>query len=396
MQLIMNLVKAIIFVLSNLAAMFVSTAEAGNPPILIGLSAEFGVKNSVAAQSIEKGILVAIDEINSRGGLLGGRPLKLVSKDDRGVPARGKDNLLQLAAEPNLVAVFSGRYSPVTLELAPVANQQGVILLAPWSAVDGVTQQPQPNYVFRLSLTDTWAVNAMMDNARQRGLKKVALLVPNTAWGRSCQNAVAAYQKTKGAIEYISLKYNWGETSFQNHLRQAIDFGAQAIIMIANESEGVHIVQQIAELPAHQRFPVISHWGILGGKFFQAVSTAIHKLDFIVVQTFSFDDANPSKVVAVGKRVKKLFGENITTMHAQVGFVNAYDLTHLLALAITKAGTHDRAKVRAAMERLDTYDGLVRSYRQPFNAADHEALDSAQLFFGRFDQQGNIRKMIEK
>lgn len=392
----MNFLKTIIFVLSSLAAMSASTSEAQNAPIVIGLSAEFGVKNSLTAQSIEKGILVAIDEINSRGGLLGGRPLKLVSKDDRGVPARGKDNLLQLAAEPNLVAVFSGRFSPVTLELAPLASQRGVILLAPWSAVDGVTQQPQPNYVFRLSLTDTWAIEAMLDKARQRGFRKVAVLLPNTAWGRSCHNAVAAYQKTKAPIEYISLKYNWGETSFQNHLRQAIDFGAQAIIMISNESEGVHIVQQIAELPAHQRLPIISHWGILGGNFFQTVSAAIQKLDLIVVQTFSFDDANATKLEAVGKRVKKMFGENLTAMHAQVGFVNAYDLTHLLALAIAKAGTHDRAKVRAAMERLATYDGLVRNYRQPFSATDHEALDRTQLFFGRFDQHGNIRKVIEK
>lgn len=392
----MYFVKAIILVLSSFGAMFAATAEADNVPIIIGLSAEFGVKNSLAAQSIEKGILVAIDEINSRGGLLGGRPLKLVSKDDRGVPARGKDNLLQLAVEPNLVAIFSGRFSPVTLELASLANQLGVILLAPWSAVDGVTQQPQPNYVFRLSLTDTWAINAMLDNSRQRGLKKVAVLLPNTAWGRSCQNAVAAYQKTKGQIEYVSLKYNWGETNFHHHLRQAIDFGAQSIIMISNESEGVHIVQQIAELPAHQRFPIISHWGILGGKFFQTASAAIQKLDFIVVQTFSFDHANASKVEAVGKRVKKLFGENIDAMHAQVGFANAYDLTHLLALAIAKAGTHDREKVRAAMERLDAYDGLVRNYRQPFRVADHEALDRTQLFFGRFDQHGNIRKIIEK
>ena len=64
----------------------------GERPLLIGLSAEYGMSGSQTAQSIEKGILLAIDEINTAGGVLG-RKLALEKRDDRGLPARALDNL---------------------------------------------------------------------------------------------------------------------------------------------------------------------------------------------------------------------------------------------------------------------------------------------------------------
>lgn len=382
----------ILFFLLTAAA----SAEDAKRPIVIGLSAEFGVKDSLAAQSIEKGILLAIDEINRGGGLLGGRKLKLETRDDRGVPARGQDNLKELAANPDLIALFSGRFSPVTIEIAPIANKLGVLLLAPWSAADDITKQAEPNYVFRLSLTDTWAIDAMLDYARRHGYRQVALLVPNTAWGRSCEAAVIAYQKRKEGVNHITLKYNWGETDFRNKLQEAINFGAKAIVMVSNESEGVPIVQQMADLPVDKRLPIISHWGILGGDFAKSAGETLQSVNLVVVQSFTFNDAKTARVKSTADGIQRLFGHDVKSLHAQVGFAHAYDLTHLLALAITKAGTDDRAAVRNAMEQLGSYDGLVRSYHHPFSRFNHEALDRNQLFFGRFDKFGNVKRINEK
>lgn len=54
---------------------------------------------------------------------------------------------------------------------------------------------------------------------------------------------------------------------------------------------------------------------------------------------------------------------------------NAYDATHMIALAIKKAGGTDGPKMQAALESLGTYDGLLKSYTNPFSASRHEALD---------------------
>jgi branched-chain amino acid transport system substrate-binding protein len=67
-----------------------------------------------------------------------------------------------------------------------------------------------------------------------------------------------------------------------------------------------------------------------------------------------------------------------------VGVAHAYDLTHLVAKAIQKAGSIERAKVRAALEQLGPHDGLVRRYAKPFTPERHDALSPEQVFMARY------------
>jgi branched-chain amino acid transport system substrate-binding protein len=59
---------------------------------------------------------------------------------------------------------------------------------------------------------------------------------------------------------------------------------------------------------------------------------------------------------------------------APVGTANAYDAMQLVALAIEKAGAADGAKIRDALENLGEYRGLIKTYRRPFTAEEHDAL----------------------
>jgi branched-chain amino acid transport system substrate-binding protein len=362
------------------------------PAIKIGLTAEYGMSGSQVAQSIEKGILLAIDEINAAGGVLG-RKLALEVHDDRGLPARALDNLAELAGQPEVVALFCGRFSPVALALAPAANRLGLLLLDPWAAGDGITRQTSPNFVFRLSATDTWAMESLFEHARERGLHRVALYVPNTAWGRSSEAAAQAYSKRRPGLRYHAHWYNWGDTEFAALLAETRQAGDQAIIMVSNEPEGAIIVKQMAALPAALRLPIIAHWGITGGDFAALAGAALKDVDLAVVQTFSFSGARGAKARTVAAGVKRLFGHEVATLRAQVGFAHAYDFTYLLAAAIRQAGSAERTAIRAALENLGTYEGLVRSYQRPFTATHHEALDRRQLFMARFDSDGNLKRI---
>lgn len=388
-------ISFIVFWILGLGYAVVALATEPQRPIVLALTAEFGVKGSFAAQSIERGILLAIDEINASGGLLGGRKLALEKNDDRGVPARGIDGFTSFAANPDVAAVFCGRFSPVALEIAPLAGKFGLVMLDPWAAADSITANrgAEPNYVFRLSLTDTWAMEVMLDHARRRGFNRLAFFLPNTAWGRSSEAALLAYGKRPSGFRHDTFWYNWGDTDFSERLIMARGKGAQALIMVANETEGLPIVKQMLALPADQRMPIISHWGVLAGDFAALSEGALETIDFSVVHTFSFSDAQGPKARSVANGVRRLFGIETTELRAQVGFAHAYDLTHLLAKAITKAGSTDRAAIRAALERLDSHAGLVRNYVRPFTPDHHEALDRRQVSMARFDRDGNLKSI---
>lgn len=43
-------------------------------PVYIGFDGGYGQKSDTSAKAIELGAQIAIDEINARGGVLGGRP----------------------------------------------------------------------------------------------------------------------------------------------------------------------------------------------------------------------------------------------------------------------------------------------------------------------------------
>ena len=367
------------------------------PPILIGISAEYSMKDSYAAQAIEKGVKVAIDEINAGGGVLGGRTLALETRDDRGVPARAIDNLKELVANPDVVAVFCGRFSPAAVEMVPIANREGMPLLDPWAAADGIANNKgKPNYVFRLSMTDTWALEVMTQHAIERKFKHLALILPNTAWGRSSLAAFEAYAKKHPGLRTESYWYNWGETDFAGKLLQVQASGAQAILMVANEVEGAIIVRLIAAQPAERRVPLIAHWGITGGDFATVAGEALQAVDLVVVQTFSFRDTGTEKARSVARTYRRLFAEEAGTSHGAVGFAHAYDLTHLLAMAINKAGRADRVAVRDALEQLGPYSGLVRKYARAFTPQNHEALDRGQVFLARFQKDGTLSRVPRK
>jgi branched-chain amino acid transport system substrate-binding protein len=356
-------------------------------PVYIGLDAEFGNKTSTSAQAIQQGMQIAIGEINAAGGVLGGRKLELVTKDNRSVSAIGVDNLRELAAMPDLVAVFGGKFSPIYIECLPVAHELGILLLDPWGSADPITDHNyRPSYTFRLSLKDAWAAPAFMRFANQRyQATRLGVLLPNTAWGRSNQAALEKAAAAAGVSLVRERWYNWGDASLLQSYTELLMAGAQAVILVANEAEGAVLVKEVAALPQAQRLPIISHWGVTGGDFARMTGDALRQVDFSVIQTFSFigrDTPAARRVLAVLRRNYGI--ETTDQIKSAAGLAHAYDLTHLLAKAINKAGSTDRRKIRDALEQLGPYDGLVRRYAKPFTAERHDALTAENVFFARY------------
>lgn len=362
-------------------------ARAAGGPVYIGLDAEFGHKTSTSAQAVQQGMQIAIDEINAAGGVLGGRKLELVTRDNRSVTAVAVDNLRELAQIPDLVGVFGGKFSPIYVECLPIAHELGILLLDPWGSADPITDHDRrPSFSFRLSLKDAWAGPAFVRFARERhGATRLGVLLPNTSWGRSNQAAIGTAAAHGGATVVGQRWYNWGDASLMPQYAELRAAGAQAIVLVANETEGALLVREVAALPKEQRLPIVSHWGVTGGEFARMAGDALESVDFAVIQTYSFIGQRSPAARRVLQALREKYGiESAERVKSPVGVAHAYDLTHLLARAIAKAGSTDRARIRAALEQLGPYDGLVRRYAQPFSAERHDALSPANIFFARY------------
>lgn len=387
------------FAASLALALSAGHAESPKPPVLIGLDAEFGHPTSTSDDAIKMGILTAIDEINGKGGVLGGRPLKLVETDSRSVPSRGTENYRTLAAMPDLVGVFVGKFSPVAMEQARIAGELKIPLLDPWAAADDIISDPaKGTYTFRLSLRDSWAVPVMLDYLIARKKKRIGVLLPTSSWGRSNEKNIRQYaEKQRDKVEIAGIKwYDWGIATLAAQLDELRSAGADAILFAGNEVEGKLLLAELARKPVEQRLLVASHWGVAGGDLVEMAGDNLARVDFAVVQTFTFvgrKDARSEQVVRRAGQLFKLAGS--ADIPSQVGFAHAYDLTHILARAIDLAGGTAGPAVRDALERVQRYDGLIQRYEQPFSSSSHEALRPSLVFMGRFRPDGQIERIAE-
>lgn len=304
------------------------------------------------------GARAAIHEINEAGGLLGGRRLQLVLRDNRSIPARGVENLKQLAAMPDLVGVLGGRFSAVVIEQLPLIAEKKIPFFAVWSSAEEIITNHKTNdYVFRVSLHDGLAMPFMLEHAASRGFDQVGLLLSNAAWGRS-NLAMAEKHARTGKRPKIVLSdwFNWAEPSLIAKYQRLREAGAKAVILVSND-EATLLVKEIAALPASERIPLIAHWGLPGSTFVSQAGSALADVDLSVLQTFSFARTNPD----VRNRFLKSASAALTTpiriedIASPVGAAHAYDAVHLLALAIKRANSADRIKIRAALEQLPRF-----------------------------------------
>ena len=377
--------------------LFNSILHASEPkPVLIGFDGAYGLKNSTSAQAIEQGLLIAIEEINQNGGVLKGKSLQLLTKDNRSVPARGIQNVKLFAENKDVVAVIGGRFSPVILSALPIVHEKKIPLIDAWGSADKITDHNfYPSYTFRVSLRDKYAMPTMLRHAQSKGAERIGLLLPNTGWGRSNYRAAKNYLKeSKRNIHLKEIWYNWGDQDFSSAYDNLLSWNMDALVMVANDIEGALIVRTIAKLPQSKQVPVISHWGVTGGHFVKACEGSLEKLDFSVVQTFSLFKADEKKLNKVMALAKQMYGiKKISDIKSPVGFGHAYDIVHLLVKAINIAGTTERSEIRNAFEKIIKYKGLVKTYNKPFGPNDHDALELTDVFMATYDKNGVLRPL---
>jgi branched-chain amino acid transport system substrate-binding protein len=351
--------------------------------IKIGLVAALSGQSAQSGESITRGLTIAIDELNAKGGVLG-RKFVLVRRDDESSPPKGVTAARELISNEKVTALFGGIDTPVSLALVPIANQNKTPFMAVWAAGTNITKNgATPNYVFRVSAQDDLVDVALIRYAMSKyGSKKPGLVLVNNPWGESNEKGL----KAAAAIAKIDIagieKLEQSDVDITPQLGRLKSAGADAIILVANAAPGAQMMKSRERMG--WKVPVVSHWGISGGRFDELVGATAGEVHFI--QTYSFfsppNEASKKLMAEMGKR----YGvKGPADVIAPVGTANAYDGMHLLARAIEAAKSTDGDAVRKAMEELDSYAGLIKTYKKPFSATDREGLAPEDYIMVRYE-----------
>ena len=363
---------------------FLSAPISAQEQVKIGLVAALSGDSALSGESITRGMTIAIDEINANGGVLGGKKLVLVRRDDEANPAKGQLAARELIEKEKVAIVFGGIDTPVSMSLINVMSELKTPYMGVWAAGTGITNNNKnPNFMFRVSAVDERVDYGMLKYAQDKfKSKRPGSMLVNNPWGDSnmkgLEKAAAALKITLAGQE----KYNTNDIDTTPQLTRLKNAGADAIILVGNTGVAAQVMKSLERM--NWNVPVVSHWGISGGRFDELAGPRYK--DVVFVQTYSFfGKQNPvgEKVIAaLKKRYPEIKGVN--DIVAPVGTANAYDATMLAALAINKAGSTNGEKIREAFYEIPEYKGLIKTYKKPFSAESQDALTDRDYIWVHF------------
>jgi len=151
-----------------------STSAAGGNEILIGEYGSLTGPQATFGQSTHNGIMMAIDEVNGKGGV-NGRKLKVLTEDDQSKQEEAANAVTKLISQNNVIAVLGEVASSCSIAAGPICQSNKVPMITPSSTNPQVTQKG--DYIFRMCFTDDYQGHSMADYvAKQAGVKTAAIL----------------------------------------------------------------------------------------------------------------------------------------------------------------------------------------------------------------------------
>ena len=368
-----------------MASLATASFAADAEPVKIGLVAALSGNSALSGEAITRGMSIAIDEINARGGVMGGRKLVLVRRDDESNPAKGQLAARELIEKENVAIVFGGIDTPVSAALVNVMQELKRPYMGVWAAGTNITHNGKtPNYMFRVSAVDERVDLAMLKYAQKSfGTKKPGAILVNNPWGESNQKglekAAADIKLPLAGVE----KYGANDIDITPQLTRLKSAGADSLILVGNAAPAAQVMKSLERMDWN--VPVVSHWGISGGRFNELAGPRYKDVRFM--QTYSFFGKQNPVGVKVLAELKKRFPEikGPEDILAPVGVANSYDAMMLTALALDVAGSTDGDKLREGFYKVPDYVGLIKTYKKPFKVGDNDALQDADYIWVRFD-----------
>ncbi|SMH54047.1 ABC transporter substrate-binding protein [Azospirillum agricola] len=166
------------------AALAQAAAQSSAGPIRVG---EINSYTGLPAFTIpyRQGWQLAVEEVNARGGLLGGRKLEVVSRDDAGKP----DDAVRVAQEllsNEKVELLAGTYfSHIGLAVADFAARNKVPFVAAEPLTDAITWSKGNRYTFRLRPSTYMQASMLVEEAAKLPARRWATVAPNYEYGQS-------------------------------------------------------------------------------------------------------------------------------------------------------------------------------------------------------------------
>jgi branched-chain amino acid transport system substrate-binding protein len=338
--------RLLAFAAFTAAALAAPLARAADP-IKIGEYASLTGKEAGFGQTSHHGVVLALEEINAAGGVLG-RPLELAYEDNQTKSGESATAVKKLLSRDKVVALIGEVSSGRSLEAAPIAQAAKIPMIAPAATNPKVTQTG--NYIFRVCFIDPFQGTVMAKFAKQ-DLKAKRVAVLSSVSNAYSLGLAKFFKETfvAGGGEIATEKnFSEGDKDFRAQLTAVKAANVDAVFVPSYYTEAALIARQARDLGI-----TVPLFGGDGWEDEQLLSIGGEALDGCYYSThFSAENTDPAVAKFVAKYKARWNGE-VPGAFSALG----YDAVYVLADAIKRAGTTDGPKLRDALAATKDFPG---------------------------------------
>ena len=330
----------------------VASCKRRSQGITVGLYASMTGAEAEFGNSTRNGVRLAVDEVNSHGGLLG-QQIRFVYEDTRGDSNEAASAVTRLIDREGSIGILGEIASSLSLAGGRIAQRRHIPMITPSSTNETVTQIG--DYIFRVCFIDPFQGLVMARFAREQlHLERVAIFKDQgSAYSTGLADAFRRTFTQMGGQIVDEQSYRATDTHFSAQLGSIMGNNPQAVFvpgyytnvaLIARESRGLGFTGPF-----------------LGGDGWDAPALYQNDADTLVGSYFSESFAPDHPVTARGQA---FVAQYRARYNAEANGLAAlgYDSALTLFDAIRRAGTTDAPRLReaiAATRNLEGATGLI-------------------------------------
>jgi branched-chain amino acid transport system substrate-binding protein len=316
----------------------------GHVGSMTGQEATFG-------DSTDKGIKLAVEELNAKGGVKG-KQIDLKTYDDQGKPEEAAVAATRLVTQDKVTVLLGEVASSRSLAMAPIADANKVPMLSNASTNPKVTKDGDKTrpYVFRVCFIDPFQGTVMAKFAKEKGVKKVAILRDvGNAYSVGLADFFLSKFKELGGTIVNDQSYKAGDQDFKAQLTAIKAKAPEAIYIPGYYTDVALIARQARELGL--KVPLMGGDGWDSAKLFEIGGQAIEGSYYS--NHYSPDDPSPRIQDFIAK-YKARFGAVPDSMAA-----TGYDAAMVAADGVTRAKDATGEAIAAAIAETKGFPGVT-------------------------------------
>jgi len=302
-------------------------------------------------KSFINGIVMASDEINLSGGVLG-KKISLRLKDDESNVSRGMIIADQLAADPEVCAAIGFCNSYVTLPVSYIYEAAGILMVTTASTAPGFNPVRSP-LLFRTVANGSDIAKKIADVINRLGYKKAVLCYVKNDYGLTAANACEDELKNLLISVIDRRPYISGSVAEFNQITDCwklLKF--DCVILFGDDVGGPEFIKAIRK----EKIAVPVFCGDAMNSP-ELINIAGGDAEGAIVSSFF----NPSAVSAKGSKFVTDYKNRFGVLPDSFA-TGAYDTLKLVAEAIKRAQNTNPQKIAEALRSLKNEEGVANSY----------------------------------